>query len=49
MIHKFAGFCLICVGIAPMIPVVLGGATLTGIGVCLVPAAILIGLVLVIV
>jgi len=49
MIHKFAGVCLLCVGIAPLIPVVFDGAVLTGIGSCLVPLAIVVGLVLVIV
>jgi len=48
MISKLAGVCVLGVGIAFMFPVVFGGAVLTGIGVCLVPVAIILGLVLII-
>jgi hypothetical protein len=48
MISKLAGVCVLGVGIAFMFPVVFGGAVLTGIGTCLVPGAIILGLVLII-
>jgi hypothetical protein len=48
-IHRLLGVLLVIVGAAFLVPVIFGSAVLTGIGACLVPIAILAGLVLIII